>query len=138
MITRDKALSMIGLAARAGKVASGEFSTEKAVKSSKAHLVIVALDASDNTKKMFRNMCDFYKVPFHIYGTKEFYNDFKNRFYKIRKARNGIAHGHENECLTDADRKEVDSYCQEFFKIVRENLSPDAEFPKEGSKYYFV
>ena len=71
MITKDKALSMIGLAARAGKVASGEFSTEKAVKSSKAHLVIVALDASDNTKKMFRNMCDFYKVPFHIYGTKE-------------------------------------------------------------------
>ena len=67
------------------------------------------------------------------YFGNRFYNDFKNRFYKIRKARNGIAHGHENECLTDADRKEVDSYCQEFFKIVRENLSPDAEFPKESS-----
>ena len=71
MITKDKALSMIGLAARAGKVASGEFSTERAVKSSKAHLVIVAQDASDNTRKMFRNMCDYYKVPFCIFGTKE-------------------------------------------------------------------
>ena len=33
---------MLGLAQRAGKVASGEFSTEKAVKSKKAFLVVVA------------------------------------------------------------------------------------------------
>ena len=62
---------MIGLAARAGKVVSGEFSTEKAVKSSKAHLVIVAEDASDNTRKMFRNMCSFHGVPYQEYGTKD-------------------------------------------------------------------
>lgn len=52
---------MLGLAQRAGKVASGEFSTEKAVKSKKAFLVVVASDASDNTKKMFSDMCTFYK-----------------------------------------------------------------------------
>jgi len=62
---------MIGLAARAGKVVSGEFSTEKAVKSSKAHLVIVAEDASENTRKMFRNMCTYYDVPYQEYGTKD-------------------------------------------------------------------
>ena len=62
---------MIGLAARAGKVVSGEFSTEKAVKSSKAHLVIVAEDASENTRKMFRNMCAYYDVPYQEYGTKD-------------------------------------------------------------------
>lgn len=71
MTTRDKVLSMIGLAARAGKVVSGEFSTEKAVKSSKAHLVIVAEDASENTRKMFRNMCTYYDVPYQEYGTKD-------------------------------------------------------------------
>lgn len=71
MTTRDKVLSMIGLASRAGKVVSGEFSTEKAVKSSKAHLVIVAEDASDNTRKMFRNMCTYYGVPYQEYGTKD-------------------------------------------------------------------
>ena len=71
MIKKDNALSMIGLAARAGKIASGEFATEKAVKSSKAHLVIVALDASDNTRKMFQNMCVYYKVPICMFGTKE-------------------------------------------------------------------
>ena len=41
-----RALSMIGLAQKAGKVASGEFSTEKAVKEHKAYMVIVADDSS--------------------------------------------------------------------------------------------
>lgn len=44
---------------------------EKAVKTNKAFLVIVAEDASDNTKKMFTNMCTFYKVPIYFYGNKE-------------------------------------------------------------------
>ena len=52
----DKVLSYIGLSAKSGKIASGEFSTEKAVKEGKAKLVIVAEDSSDNTKKMFTNM----------------------------------------------------------------------------------
>ena len=68
---QDKALAMIGLAQKAGKIVSGEFATEKAVKTGKAALVIVAGDASENTKKMFTNMCAFYKVPLRIYGTKE-------------------------------------------------------------------
>ncbi len=71
MTNKDKVLSMVGLATRAGKAASGEFSTEKAVKRGKAVLVLVAGDASENTKKMFTNMCAFYKVPLRIYGTKE-------------------------------------------------------------------
>ena len=45
--------------------------TEKAVKSYSAELVIVGEDASDNTKKMFTNMCEFYEVPMFVYGTKE-------------------------------------------------------------------
>lgn len=67
----DKIFSMIGLAMKAGKVVSGEFMTEKMIKTGKAFLVIVSYAASDNTKKMFRNMCAFYEVPFYIYGTKE-------------------------------------------------------------------
>ena len=59
MDNRQKILNLIGLATKAGKTASGEFSTEKAVKSGKAHLVIVSEEASDNTKKMFTNMCTY-------------------------------------------------------------------------------
>ena len=67
----NKILSMVGMAMKAGKVVSGEFSTEKAVKTGKAFLVIVSEAASDNTKKMFRNMCSYYEVPMYVYGTKE-------------------------------------------------------------------
>ena len=67
----DKVLSMLGLAAKAGNIASGEFSTEKSVKEGKAYLVIVVGDASDNTKKHFRDMTTFYEVPMFIYAEKE-------------------------------------------------------------------
>ena len=63
----DRVFSMIGLAQKAGTVVSGEFATEKAVKTGKAFLVIVSDAASDNTKKMFRNMCTFYEVPMYSY-----------------------------------------------------------------------
>lgn len=66
-----KVYSYIGLSARSRKLVSGEFSTEKAVKSFTAQLVLVAADASDNTKKLFRNKCTFYEVPFYEFGTKE-------------------------------------------------------------------
>ncbi|WP_461810664.1 L7Ae/L30e/S12e/Gadd45 family ribosomal protein [Faecalimonas sp.] len=68
---QSKVLSIIGLATRAGRTVSGEFSTEKETKSGKACLVIVANDASDNTKKKFKNMCDFYEVPICFYGNKD-------------------------------------------------------------------
>ncbi|BDF34137.1 MULTISPECIES: L7Ae/L30e/S12e/Gadd45 family ribosomal protein [Extibacter] len=68
---QNKILSLIGIATKAGKTASGEFCTEKEVKSGRAALVIVAGDASDNTKKKFQNMCDFYKVPIYFYKDKD-------------------------------------------------------------------
>ena len=67
----DKILSLIGLATRAGKTASGEFCTEKEVKTGRAALVIVAGDASENTKKKFRDMCEFYEVPIYFYKDKD-------------------------------------------------------------------
>ena len=67
----DKVLSMLGMAMRAGKVASGEFSVEKSVKTGKSRLVIVSEEASDNTKKMFTNMCTYYNVPIYFYSSKE-------------------------------------------------------------------
>ena len=61
----------LGLATKAGKIASGEFSTERAVKTGKAYLVIVSEEASDNTRKMFANMCTYYRVPICYFGGKD-------------------------------------------------------------------
>ncbi|MDD3360529.1 MAG: ribosomal L7Ae/L30e/S12e/Gadd45 family protein [Hespellia sp.] len=68
---QDKALSLVSLATKAGKTVSGEFSTEKEVKAGRAAMVIIAVDSSDNTKKKFKNMCDFYKVPIYFYKDKD-------------------------------------------------------------------
>ncbi len=67
----NKALSLVSLATKAGKTVSGEFSTEKEVKCGRAELVLVATDASENTKKKFQNMCEFYEVPIYFYGDKD-------------------------------------------------------------------
>lgn len=68
---QNKILSTLGLAMKAGKVVSGEFATENAVREGKAAIVIVAEDASDNTKKLFNDKCTFYHVPIYFYGNKE-------------------------------------------------------------------
>ncbi len=68
---QDNILSMVGLAKRAGNVVSGEFATEKSVKTKTARLVIVAEDASDNTKKLFTNKCTYYEIPLKFYSDKE-------------------------------------------------------------------
>ena len=69
--TEKKIYSLLGIAAKSRNIASGEFLTEKAVKEHKADLVIVACDASDNTKKMFANMCTYYGVPIYYFGDKD-------------------------------------------------------------------
>jgi len=71
LTNKSRVFGLLGLAAKAGKVQSGEFSTEKSVKSGRAYLVIVSEEASENTKKMFRNMCTYYKVPYYEFGGKE-------------------------------------------------------------------
>lgn len=70
MAQNNKVASLLGLATKAGKVSSGEFMTEKMIKSGKAYLVMIAEDASDNTKKKFQNMCDFYEVPIYFFSEK--------------------------------------------------------------------
>lgn len=62
---------MLGMATKAGYVVSGEFACETAVKSMKAHLVIVPKDASSNTKKLFSNKTTYYEIPYIEFGTKD-------------------------------------------------------------------
>lgn len=70
-MSQKKIMGLLSLATKAGKTASGEFCTEREIKAGRAALVIVAGDASDNTKKKFRNMCGFYEVPIYFYEDKD-------------------------------------------------------------------
>ena len=67
----NRILSLLGLCMKAGRLKSGGFQTEEAVKSGKAVLVIIAADASENTKDKYKNMCSFYRVKCFEYGNKE-------------------------------------------------------------------
>ncbi|MFD0711315.1 YlxQ family RNA-binding protein [Paenibacillus sp. GCM10027626] len=65
----NKTLSLLGMAMRAGKLVTGDETVLKAVRQGKAKLVIVAGDASDNTKKKYRDKCSTYGV-----AVKELYD----------------------------------------------------------------
>lgn len=53
----------VGFAMRAGKLASGSFAVEKAVKSGRAKLIIVDDGASENTVKQWRNASLNQNIP---------------------------------------------------------------------------
>ncbi|MHB1392479.1 MAG: L7Ae/L30e/S12e/Gadd45 family ribosomal protein [Clostridia bacterium] len=67
----NKVYSMIGLANKAGKLVTGEDAVRNSIRSGKVKLAVVAEDASDNTKKRFKNSAAFYKVSLITWGLKE-------------------------------------------------------------------
>ena len=64
-------LGSLGLAMKAGRLASGEFMCENAIRDGKARLVIIADDASPGTKKKFSDSCAYYRVPMVCIADKE-------------------------------------------------------------------
>lgn len=67
----DRIYTFMGLAQKAGKLFSGTDSSERAVKSGRAKLVIVAEDASRNTRKKFEDMCRYHGAAMRVFGMKE-------------------------------------------------------------------
>lgn len=59
---QQKLFNLLGLAQRAGKVASGETAVENMIRSGKAKLVLVAGDAAAAAKKSYGDMAAFYNV----------------------------------------------------------------------------
>lgn len=68
---QNKILSLLGIAMRGRNLVSGELQTLEAVRKGSAMLVIIAEDASDNTRKLFSDKCSYYEVPVYFFGTKE-------------------------------------------------------------------
>lgn len=66
-----KTYQMLGLCQRARLLVSGEFPVKQAVLSEKAYLVIVTTDASDNTKKLFKDKSAYRNIKYVEWGTRE-------------------------------------------------------------------
>ena len=70
MPLKNKFFSMLSLCQRAERLVSGELPCENAVKSGKAKLLIIAEDASANTKKKFENAAFAHKTECIVMGNK--------------------------------------------------------------------
>ncbi len=61
---------LLGLAARARKVISGEELVVNAIRSGNAKLVLLASDASHNSSKKIQDKCTYYKVEYQVFGDR--------------------------------------------------------------------
>lgn len=66
----ERLLQLLGLAARARKVVSGEELVVKEIRHNKAKLVLLATDASNNSSKKIQDKCTFYNVEYHVFGDR--------------------------------------------------------------------
>jgi len=61
--------SVLSLCMKAGMLRTGGFASEQALRGKEARLIILAGDASDNTKQKFINKAYYYETPVYIYGS---------------------------------------------------------------------
>lgn len=68
---QNKLLNMLGFAQKSGNLVSGENTVEMYLPKKKVSLLIIAGDASENTKSKFEQLALRYNVPFIIWGDRE-------------------------------------------------------------------
>ncbi|GAF63673.1 50S ribosomal protein L7AE-like protein [Bacillus sp. TS-2] len=66
----EKWLSLLGLAARARQIVTGEELVIKEVRAGKVKLVLLSQDASENTKKKLLDKCRHYQVQVRLVGNR--------------------------------------------------------------------
>ena len=84
----NKLANMLGIAQKAGKIISGEFAVEQAIRNKKACLVLLAADASPNTKKKYNDLVTFYGVPLYEVFSKEEMGESIGKVYRAAIAVN--------------------------------------------------
>jgi ribosomal protein L7Ae-like RNA K-turn-binding protein len=71
MNIQQRILQLLGLAARARMITTGEELVIREVRSGNARLVIISNDASANTHKKINDKCTSFNVEKHIFGSRE-------------------------------------------------------------------
>ncbi|QVK18974.1 ribosomal L7Ae/L30e/S12e/Gadd45 family protein [Mycoplasmatota bacterium] len=83
----DDWYNYVGLAHRAGKVITGEDNIINHIRKNQVYLVVIAKDASANTKKKYKDKCAYYDVSSVEYGTV---NDLSHAIGKSNRVAIGI------------------------------------------------
>lgn len=70
-MNEDRILNLLGLAQRAGKLSSGDFIVEKAMKKKTPKLVLLAGDCATNNEKKYIQLAELHHIPLRKVGSKE-------------------------------------------------------------------
>ncbi len=88
MKNNKKVCGLLGLATKAGKIVFGSEACKSAIEKKKIKLVIIAEDASENTKSNYKRICEKENVPIYEALTIE---EISNAIGKNNKAIIGIS-----------------------------------------------
>ena len=83
----NKIFSMLGLCMKAGKLAYGSDMVEEKIKHKQVSMVIIAEDASDNTKEKFRRITNQNELRLYFFSTIE---ELSHKIGKNNKAVLGV------------------------------------------------
>lgn len=70
-MNESKVLNLLGLAQRAGKLLSGDFVVEKAMKRGTYPLLIMASDCAKNNREKYEYLASTNTTPMRVISTKE-------------------------------------------------------------------
>ncbi len=66
MDNKDRILSLLGLAARARKIVSGEEFVIKGIQSNHLYFILITNDAAENIRKKVIDKCNYYNIPYKV------------------------------------------------------------------------
>ena len=71
MINYQKLYGLIGLATKASKLVAGTDACIESIENKSAKLILIAQDASERTKKLFKEKCENFNIPIYEVGEIE-------------------------------------------------------------------
>ena len=105
MMNEQKIFNLLGMAQRAGRIASGDFAVTKAVEGKKARLLLVAKDASEETRKRYRQLAAKAKIELFYLGDRELLGHCIGKDFRAVAAvlDAGFANAIAKHCRSDSD-----------------------------------
>lgn len=85
-MTNQAVLQLLGLAARARKVISGEELVVREIRNGNAKLVLLASDAAHNSSKKIQDKCAYYSVEYQIFGDRYDLGHATGKEYRVALA----------------------------------------------------
>ena len=105
MMNEQKIFNLLSMAQRAGRIASGDFAVTKAVQGNKVHLLLVAGDASAETRQRYEQMAARGKIKIVYLWDREQLGHCIGKDFRAAAAvlDAGFANAIAKHCRSDSD-----------------------------------